>query len=182
MNPSTNLFLIGPMGAGKSSIGRRLALHFGMPCVDLDTAIEERTGASVATIFEIEGESGFRRREAALLAELVARDGIVLATGGGAVLAPDNRALLRTRGFVLWLQADVERQLQRLARDRKRPLLGAPDRRQRLVELAHTRDPIYRELADLGAASTEESCEHAAARIAAMLELHWRRSAAATAP
>ena len=88
MNPSANLFLIGPMGAGKSSIGRRLAEHFDMPCIDLDAAVEERTGASVATIFEIEGEAGFRRRESDLLAELSKQDGIVLATGGGAVLVP----------------------------------------------------------------------------------------------
>lgn len=181
MNPSPNLFLIGPMGAGKSSIGRRLAAHFAMPCVDLDATIEERTGTSIATIFEIEGEAGFRQREAALLAELVLREGIVLATGGGAVLAADNRALLRKHGFVLWLRADVERQMQRLARDRKRPLLETPDRRQRLAELAHARDPVYRELADLEIEGTGESCEHAAARIAGVLELHWRRGATATA-
>ena len=176
MNPSPNLFLIGPMGAGKSSIGRRLAEHFGMPCVDLDAAVEERTGASVATIFEIEGEAGFRRRESDLLAELSARDGIVLATGGGAVLAPENHVLLRERGFVVWLRTSVEQQLQRLVRDRQRPLLDTPDRRERLEQLARERDPVYRELADFVVASTEESCQHAAMRIAALLEQHWRRA------
>ncbi len=175
MNPSPNLFLIGPMGAGKSSIGRRLAEHFGMPCIDLDAAIEARTGTRVATIFEIEGEAGFRRRESELLAELVPREGIVLATGGGAVLVPDNRALLRRHGFVAWLQTSVEQQLHRLARDRQRPLLATDDRRARLEQLARERDPIYRDLADCTVASTDESCQHAATRIAALLEDAWQR-------
>lgn len=178
MNPSPNLFLIGPMGAGKSSIGRRLAQHFDMPCIDLDAFIEERTGASVATIFDIEGEEGFRRRESDLLAELATRSGIVLATGGGAVLTPANRGLLRERGFVVWLETGIEQQMQRLARDRKRPLLDAPDRRERLEQLARKRDPLYRELADLTVHGTGESCRHAAARIAALLEQHWQRTPA----
>lgn len=177
MNPSPNLFLIGPMGAGKSSIGRRLARHFAMPYADLDAAIEEHTGASVATIFEIEGEQGFRRRESELLAELTARSGIVLATGGGAVLAAANRRLLRERGFVVWLATGVERQMLRLARDRKRPLLDAPDRRGRLEELARARDPLYRELADLTVESGDESCRVSAARIAALVERHWQPAA-----
>ncbi|HVU81811.1 MAG TPA: shikimate kinase [Rhodanobacteraceae bacterium] len=178
MNPSPNLFLIGPMGAGKSSIGRRLAERFGLPCIDLDAAIEQRTGASVATIFEIEGEAGFRRRESELLAEFTTRTGIVLATGGGAVLPIENRALLRQRGFVVWLQASVEQQLQRLARDRQRPLLDAPDRRERLEELARERDPVYAELADCSIGSGGESCDHAAVHIAALLEKHWQRTPA----
>ncbi|WHZ19699.1 MAG: Shikimate kinase I [Rhodanobacteraceae bacterium] len=175
MNPSPNLFLIGPMGAGKSSIGRRLAEHFGMPCIDLDAAVEQRTGTSVATIFEIEGEAGFRRRESAMLAELAQRDGIVLATGGGAVLASANRALLHERGFVVWLETSVEQQLRRLVRDRQRPLLDAPDRRERLEQLARVRDPLYREIADFAVASEGESCQHAAARIGALLEQRWQR-------
>ncbi|HKT41025.1 MAG TPA: shikimate kinase [Rhodanobacteraceae bacterium] len=179
MNPSPNLFLIGPMGAGKSSIGRRLAEGFAMPCIDLDSAIEERTGASVATIFDLEGESGFRRRESELLAEFTARNGVVLATGGGAVLVPANRTLLRERGFVVWLQASVEQQMRRLARDRQRPLLDAPDRRERLEQLAGERDPVYSELADLRVTGDEESCQHAAARIAGLLAQHWQRTSAA---
>ncbi|TAN05014.1 MAG: shikimate kinase [Rhodanobacteraceae bacterium] len=175
MNPSPNLFLIGPMGAGKSSIGRRLAAHFALSCVDLDSAIEERTGTSIATIFAIEGETGFRRRESALLGELVTHGGIVLATGGGAVLVPENRARLRAHGFVLWLQTTVDQQLQRLVRDRQRPLLAVPDRRLRLEQMARQRDPIYRELADLAVASGGESCRQAATRIAALLEQHWQR-------
>jgi shikimate kinase len=176
MNPSPNLFLIGPMGSGKSSIGRRLAQHFGMPCVDLDARIEEHTGASVATIFEIEGEAGFRRRESGLLAELTLQQGIVLATGGGAVLAPANREVLRERGFVVWLETTVEQQMQRLVHDRQRPLLDAPDRHTRLQDLARTRDPLYRELADLSVpGSLHESCSQATARITALLEQQWQR-------
>ncbi|MDE2497598.1 MAG: shikimate kinase, partial [Xanthomonadaceae bacterium] len=143
-----------------------------------DAEIEQRTGASVATIFEIEGEAGFRRRESELLAEFTTRAGIVLATGGGAVLVPANRALLRERGFVVWLRASVEQQLQRLARDRKRPLLDAPapDRRERLEQLALERDPIYGALADCSVGGAGESCDHAAARVAALLETQWQRT------
>lgn len=181
MNPSPNLFLIGPMGAGKSSIGHRLAQRFGIPCIDLDAAIEQHTGASVATIFDIEGEAGFRRRESVLLAKLVTRTGIVLATGGGAVLAPENRELLRTHGFVLWLETSVDQQLRRLVRDRQRPLLDAADRHERLQQLALVRDPLYRGLADLAVpSSSSESCGQACGRIAALLEQHWQRSPAVT--
>ena len=119
LNPAQNLFLIGPMGAGKTTIGRRLAAHYGLCFVDLDVEIEAHTGADVPLIFDIEGEPGFRRRESALLEECSAREGVVLATGGGAVLDPGNREVLAARGFVLWLQAGVEQQLQRLARDRQ---------------------------------------------------------------
>lgn len=178
MNPSPNLFLIGPMGAGKSSIGRRLAERFGLTCIDLDAAIEQRTGASVATIFEIEGEAGFRRRESELLAEFTTHTGILLATGGGTVLPPMNRALLRERGFVVWLQLPVEQQLQRLARDQRRPLLDAPDRRKRLEELARERDPLYAELADCSIGNSGESCDHAAVHVAALLESLWQRTPA----
>lgn len=181
MNPSPNLFLIGPMGSGKSSIGRKLAQRFGAPFFDLDEAIEARTGASVATIFEIEGEAGFRRRESRMLAELAANEGIVLATGGGTVLESANRELLRERGFVLWLETNVEHQLRRLQRDQRRPLLDAPDRRERLQELASVRDPLYRETADLALDSGGESCQNAAARIAGLLEASWQRARAATA-
>ena len=175
MNPSPTLFLIGPMGAGKSSVGRRLAGRFGLPCVDLDAEIERRTGTRVATIFEIEGEAGFRRRESTLLAELTASQGILLATGGGAVLVPENRALLRERGFGVWLRTSIEQQLQRLARDRQRPLLDTPDRRQRLEQLAGERNPVYAGVADFVADSGNESCQHAAARIATLLESAWHR-------
>lgn len=184
VNPSPNLFLIGPMGAGKSSVGRRLARRFGLPCADLDARIEEHTGASVATIFEIEGEAGFRRRETAMLAELVRQRGIVLATGGGAVLSADNRALLQAHGFVVWLDTSVEAQLQRLVHDRQRPLLEhVSDRRTRLQQLAAVRDPLYRAVADLTInGNAQETCSQAAARIAAVLEQRWQRVAVTSSP
>ncbi len=183
MNPSPNLFLIGPMGAGKSTLARRLAEHFGLPCLDLDAAIEAHTGATITTIFDVEGEAGFRARESELLAELTARDGIVLATGGGAVLAQANRALLTARGFVVWLETPVAQQLRRLARDRQRPLLDAPDRRQRLEQLARERDPIYRALADLVVPNTDgEPFSAFCTRTARLLEQQWQRSNAAAVP
>ena len=177
MNPAANLFLVGPMGAGKTSIGRRLAAQLGLAFVDLDLAFEERAGVSIALTFEIEGEAGFRKRESALLAELVERRDIVLSTGGGAVLDPGNREQLRNHGFVVWLDADVDTQLHRLHADRKRPLLGVGDRREQLERLAAIRNPLYAEIADLriGASGTHGSASmarHAGAQIAQL----WRRS------
>ncbi len=181
MNPSRNLFLIGPMGAGKTSIGRRLAHRLELPFVDLDQAIETYCGAPIATIFDLEGEAGFRRRETEALSECSERPGVVLATGGGAVLAEANRRLLSARGYVLFLDADVERQLERLARDRARPLLRAPDRRARLETLAAERGPLYRASADLIVDSRREGVGAATARIADLLAQHWRRDVASAA-
>ncbi|HHB12780.1 MAG TPA: shikimate kinase AroK [Chromatiales bacterium] len=144
-----NLFLVGPMGAGKSSIGRQLARRLGRPFLDSDREIEERTGVDIATIFEYEGEEGFRKREAKVIDELSRQQGIVMATGGGAVLRRENRDRLSARGFVVYLQASVETQLARTARDTSRPLLQTEDRRSRLESLMDERDPLYREIADL---------------------------------
>ncbi|HET9032175.1 MAG TPA: shikimate kinase [Dokdonella sp.] len=149
MNPAPNLFLIGPMGAGKTSIGRHLARQLGLRFIDLDLELEARIGASVALTFEIEGEAGFRKRESALLGELVRQCGIVLATGGGAVLDPANRKLLREHGFVVWLDTDVDTQLDRLHADRQRPLLQGADRHERLLNMAKLRNPLYAQTADL---------------------------------
>lgn len=143
------IFLIGPMGAGKTTIGRQLARRLDMEFVDCDRAIEERAGVDVATIFDFEGEAGFRQRERAMLDELSQRDGIVLATGGGAVLDPDNRHMLNARGVVVHLDISVEEQLRRMAHDRKRPLLQEGDRRATLERLAQERQPLYRETADI---------------------------------
>ena len=182
MNPAPNLFLIGPMGAGKSTVGRHVAERLQMPFVDLDHEIEAHTGASIPLIFELEGETGFRDRERALLAEIAARDGIILATGGGAVLDARNRDALRRRGFVAWLDADVDAQLARLARDRQRPLLRAPDRRERLVEMAALRNPLYAGIADLRLpSSAHRNSTQAAHDLLAQLAAQWQRTQAGAA-
>jgi shikimate kinase len=144
-----NIFLIGPMGSGKTSLGRRVAPRLGLEFIDLDEELERRCGVEVAMIFEIEGEAGFRERECRLLAEIAQRTGQLVATGGGVVLDPRNRAVLRAGGSVVWLDASVAQQLRRLERDKRRPLLAAPDREQRLTAMAQTRNPIYAELADV---------------------------------
>lgn len=148
-DPPDNIFLVGPMGSGKTTLGRRIAPALGLDFIDLDEELEKRCGVEVAVIFEIEGEPGFREREHALLAEVAAGRGQVIATGGGSVLREDNRALLRSGGLVVWLNASVAQQLKRLERDKRRPLLAAPDRRARLTRMAEQRDPIYAEVADL---------------------------------
>ncbi len=145
----SNVFLVGPMGAGKTTIGRRLAQELGLAFHDSDRVIEERTGADIPLIFDLEGEEGFRRRERAIIDELSGLDGIVLATGGGAILDPDNRRHLRERGRVIYLHASVPQQLKRTAHDSKRPLLQTSDPHERLAALFHIRDPLYRETAHL---------------------------------
>lgn len=147
MTHTRNVFLVGPMGAGKTTVGQRLAQLLGLEFVDSDAALIERTGVDIATIFDIEGEEGFRDRESRILEELTAHPGIVLATGGGAVTRASNRALLRARGTVIYLTVPLELQLQRTRRDRKRPLLQTTDPRARLERLNRERDPLYREAA-----------------------------------
>ncbi|MGH8443717.1 MAG: shikimate kinase AroK [Solimonas sp.] len=150
MASAQNIFLVGPMGAGKTTIGRRLAELRGLQFVDSDHEIEARTGVDIPFIFEKEGEEGFRRREKLVIAELAQRNGMVLSTGGGAVLDADNRQSLGARGFVVYLHASIEQQLARTARAENRPLLqNAPDRRAVLAQLFAVRDPLYREIADL---------------------------------
>jgi len=144
-----SLFLVGPMGAGKTTIGRRLARKLDYEFVDCDRVLEQRTGVDIPLIFEFEGEEGFRNRESALLDELTQKQRVVLATGGGAVLRPENRAHLLCRGFVVYLQTSVAEQLRRTQHDTNRPLLQTPDRRAKLEELRQVRDPLYREVADL---------------------------------
>lgn len=143
------LFIVGPMAAGKTTVGRRLAQHLGLPFADSDAVIEERTGTRIATIFEIEGEAGFRARERDVLDELTRRPEIVLATGGGAVLLAENRARLCDRGTVVYLRTTVAEQLRRTRGTHHRPLLERPDRRERLDAMARLRDPLYLEVADL---------------------------------
>ncbi|OFA08925.1 bifunctional shikimate kinase/3-dehydroquinate synthase AroKB [Duganella phyllosphaerae] len=144
-----NVFLVGLMGAGKTTIGRILARKLGLRFVDSDHEIEARTGASIPWIFEIEGEPSFRRREADVIRELTGQQDLVLATGGGAVLNPDNRAHLKARGTVIYLRTTVNSILQRTAHDKNRPLLQTADPRKKLEELMAVRDPLYLEIADI---------------------------------
>jgi shikimate kinase/3-dehydroquinate synthase len=144
-----NVFLVGLMGAGKTTIGRILARKLGLRFIDSDHEIEARTGASIPWIFEIEGEPSFRRREAEVIRELTGQGGLVLATGGGAILNADNRAFLKERGTVIYLRASVHSILQRTAHDKNRPLLQTADPRKKLEELMAVRDPLYMEIADV---------------------------------
>jgi len=143
------IFLVGMMGAGKTTLGRRLAQALGRRFIDLDHELEARCGVRIATIFDIEGEAGFRDREAALLDVCTREANTVLATGGGAVLRAENRQHLRTRGVVVYLHADVEKLHRRTRYDRNRPLLNGADPRATLTALLDARDPLYREVADV---------------------------------
>jgi shikimate kinase len=149
MSKPQNVFLIGPMGAGKSAVGRQLGRMLHLDFVDSDDEIEARTGVDIPFIFEKEGEEGFRKREARVIDDLTARDGIILATGGGAVIDPQNRSHLGARGFVIYLYTTVEQQLARTQKGRERPLLENGDRREILDALMTERDILYREIADL---------------------------------
>jgi shikimate kinase len=143
-----NLFLVGLMGAGKTTLGRQLARRLDKPFVDADHELEARLGVPIPTIFELEGEAGFRDREEAVIDELSRRSDIVLATGGGAVTREQSRLRLRENGTVLYLHAEPETLWQRLRNSRHRPMLNALDPRSRLFELYQLRDPLYREVAD----------------------------------
>lgn len=146
---SRPVVLVGMMGAGKTTIGRGLAKAVGRDFIDLDHAIESRCGVSIPHIFEVEGEEGFRKRETQLLDEYSQQPGIVLATGGGAVLAPENRQLLRERGVVIYLRANADELYRRVAKDRNRPLLHTPNPRERVAQLLALRAPLYEEVADI---------------------------------
>lgn len=163
------------MGAGKSTVGARLASRLGLDFCDLDALLARRAGASIAAIFEREGETGFRRREAALLREVAAREGLVVATGGGCVLDAGNRRLLGERGVTVYLETPVDLQLKRLQRARDRPLLEAPDRRERLAALLAERDPLYREVADLVVETEDVPSPVMAERILAHLQASSRQ-------
>jgi shikimate kinase len=143
-----SIFLIGPMGAGKSTIGRHLARELSLEFYDSDQVIEARCGARIPWIFDVEGEEGFRKREEMVIAELSQLKNIVLATGGGTVCSPENRAALAARGIVVYLQASLAQQLSRTSRDRNRPLLQTGNVRQTIETLAKEREPLYTELAD----------------------------------
>lgn len=157
------------MGAGKSTVGRALAQILGLEFVDSDAEIEQRTGADIPWIFEIEGESGFRDREAKVLADISSRDGIVMATGGGAILRDENRSILSERGFVVYLEATLREQVRRTSKDQKRPLLAGQDRRRVLTDLMAIREPLYQEIADLRLSTAERNAKQLAEQIVAAL-------------
>lgn len=154
---SGNLILVGMMGSGKTTMGRALARHLGKVFVDSDEEIIKRTGVTVPHIFDIEGEAGFRLRETAAIRDLVGRDNIVLATGGGAVLAEENRAVLQQNGIVIYLKASVHDLWQRTKHDRNRPLLQTSDPHAKLTELFQQRDPLYQQVSDIVVQSGKQS-------------------------
>lgn len=155
MKRLNNIFLVGPMGAGKSTIGRQLADALSFQFEDSDHEIQRRTGVDIPTIFEYEGEEGFRKREEQVIADLTEQDGIVLATGGGAVLRETNRQRLTARGVVIYLHCSPEQQFARTNRDRNRPLIQTADPLQSLRDIMEIREPLYRQVADL-VVSTEK--------------------------
>lgn len=165
MTHVNNIFLIGPMGTGKSTIGRQIASLLRLDFVDSDHEIQNRTGVDIPTIFDFEGEEGFRRREKAVIDELTHKEGQVLATGGGSVLDPENRRNLSSRGFVIYLYCGVDQQYQRTMRDRNRPLLQTDDPLGRLGTLMDQRDPLYRTTADLVVTTENRSASSVAKEI-----------------
>jgi shikimate kinase len=177
-----NIFLVGLMGAGKTSVGRQLARRLGKTFYDSDQEIERRTGVRIPVIFDIEGEAGFRAREAAVLGELVALEDIVLATGGGVVLAPGNRRRLQDHGTVVYLRGAAEELWQRTRHDRNRPLLQTADPLARLRELHAERDPLYREVADIVIDTGSQSVRILAEDLEARLREHLGTPAATTSP
>ena len=177
MRRAGNVYLVGLMGAGKTTVGRMLARRLKLRFLDSDQEIEKRCGVRVPVIFEIEGEAGFRAREAQAIAELAALEGIVLATGGGVVLAEANRRLLAARGTVVYLCARPEDLYERVRHDRNRPLLATADPLQRLRELYAERDPLYRSIADLVVDTGRQGVQALARELLEKLGEEWKASA-----
>jgi len=167
---SGNIFLVGPMGSGKSTVGRQLAKALGRDFYDSDKEIEKRTGVSISWIFEMEGEAGFRLREKKVIDELTELKNIVLATGGGAVLAEENRRLLRSRGHVVYLSASVDQLYRRTVKDKSRPLLQTDNPKQQITDLLAKRDPLYRDVADIELRTGDQSIQHVVSDLIKELE------------
>jgi shikimate kinase len=168
---SGNIFLVGMMGSGKTTIGRLLARQLGKTFIDCDEEIQKRTGVTVTHIFDVEGETGFRKRESALIHELVQLDNIVLATGGGAVLIEENRIELAKNGVVVYLKGSTHDLWQRTRHDRSRPLLQTNDPLAKIKELYKKRDPLYQEVADVIVQSGKQSAQHMMAKLLQELEI-----------
>ena len=149
MGTASRIFLVGPMGAGKTTVGRALAAELSTCFFDSDSEIEGRAGVDIPWIFEVEGESGFREREHRILSSLCEEAPAVIATGGGAVVTEANRVLMAESGFVVYLEATIKEQVRRTKKDEKRPLLAGKNRQEVLAELMKTREPLYMEVADL---------------------------------
>jgi shikimate kinase len=177
MQQAGNVYLVGMMGAGKTTVGRTLARRLKLHFVDSDQEIEARCGVKIPVIFEIEGEAGFRAREAQAVAELTQLHGIVLATGGGVVLNEENRRLLAAHGTVIYLRATPEHLYERVRQDRNRPLLATGDPLSRLRELYRERDPLYREVADLVIDTGRQSVQVLARGLLEQLGARWKASA-----
>jgi shikimate kinase len=179
MQGSANIFLVGPMGSGKTAVGKQVARLTGLPFIDSDHEIEQQTGVDIPLIFEREGEAGFRRREREAIARLSGRNGVVLATGGGAVLDADNRRHLRERGWVAYLETSIAQQAERAGRTRNRPMLATGgDPQQRLAELMRQREPLYLEVADFTVTTTRKRVQAVAEQVVQA----WRAAAGATRP
>ncbi len=159
----SNIILIGPMGAGKTTIGRQIARLIGFDFFDSDREIEERTGVTIPLIFELEGEEGFRHREQKIISDLTQKNNIVLATGGGAVLKKENQLALKRSGTIVYLCAGIDDLLERTSKDKNRPLLQTEDPRKKLQSILTQREPIYRELADI-ILETNKMTVHAAVK------------------
>jgi len=177
MHGERNVFLVGMMGAGKSTAGRLLARRLKRPFLDSDHEVERRCGVKIPVIFEIEGEPGFRARESAVLGELTALRDVVLATGGGAVLSADNRRLLAARGTVIYLHASADALYERVRQDRNRPLLATDDPAGRLRELYQNRDPLYRDIADMVIETGRQSVQNLARELFNRIREEWKLSA-----
>ena len=177
MKRACNLYLVGLMGAGKTTVGRLLARRLKLRFLDSDHEIERRCGVKVPVIFDIEGETGFRSRESQAIAELTTLEGIVLATGGGVVISGENRRLLAASGTVVYLCARPEDLYERVRHDRNRPLLATPDPLARLNELYAERDPLYRAIADLVVDTGRQGVQSLARDLLDKLEERWKASA-----
>ena len=165
---NNNIFLVGPMGAGKSSVGRYLAKQLGMDFYDTDEEVEKRTGVDLAWIFDVEGEDGFRKREAAVVVDLAKLSNVILATGGGTIITPENRDILAARGAIIYLEVALEHQHTRVVNDSRRPLLRVKNRDEVLVKLQHEREPHYEALADFKVQTDNRSVRAVADDI-----IHW---------